>query len=141
MGGGRSGPAGGRGRALAPRSSGTPSGTDIAAWVVQLPLLRPAAFCSLPPEKELTVLGATHKAPCTPSGPSCPGGRSPCSFSPHQPRVLSSQPLQTETGSRPLFPDRLCRSLSSKQRCRLSLMLTRGALGGIAYLRAVIHQL
>lgn len=96
-------------------AAGPPSGTDTAARAVQLPLLLPAALCSLPPEKELTVLGSTHKAPCTPSGPSGPGGRSPRSFSPHPPRVLNSQTPQTETGSRPLFADRLCPSLSSKQ--------------------------
>ena len=51
---------------------------NIAAWATQLPLLLPETLGSVPlPEKELTVLGATYKAPRTTSRP---GIRSPLYF-------------------------------------------------------------
>lgn len=51
---------------------------NIAAWAMQLPLLLPETLGSVPlPEKELTVLGATYKAPRIPSRP---GTRSPFYF-------------------------------------------------------------
>ena len=70
---------------------------NIAAWATQLPLLLPETLGSVPlPEKELTVLGATYKAPRTTSRP---GIRSPLYFWPHQPKVLTSQTRKSETGS------------------------------------------
>lgn len=51
---------------------------NIAAWATQLPLLLSETLGSVPlPEEELTVLGATYKAPRTPSRP---GIRSPLYF-------------------------------------------------------------
>ena len=51
---------------------------NTAAWATQLPLLLPETLGSVPlPKKELTVLGATYKAPHTPSRP---GIRSPLYF-------------------------------------------------------------
>lgn len=70
-------PAGGRCWAFAPGSSGISLRTSTADWTELFPLLYPATLGSLPPKKELTVLGATPKAPCTPSSP---GGRRPLSL-------------------------------------------------------------
>lgn len=90
-------------------------------------ILLPAARGSLPPEKELTVLGATHKAPCTPSRPSCPGGRSqlpPKPSHPTNPRSPALKPGGQKKEVALSYPAGFAGASLGHSDGRLSLILT-----------------
>lgn len=103
-------------------AAGSPSGASVAAWAVQFPFL-PKALSSLPPGKELTVLGATHRRPAPLGGQDVPVEGAPTpSDPPAQGPRLSKR--QAGTGSCPRFRSQLARACLGKRDSQRSLILT-----------------